>query len=337
MSNGDGPRVAIIGGGAAGLAAARRFREEGVAATIFEKREKLGGRMATRTLESSNGAEGVFDAGAQYFFAHTKRFTEMTKYWLERGEAFEWGKGFHTARVGLREDDDPRYAAKRGFEAFAEVIGEGLDVERGKEIVRLAPEEGGWSLEDASGGKFRADAAVLTMPAPVALELIDASGWSLPESIRTPLDKIKFDPCLAVLALLERESGVPEPGGVFVSGESVAWVADNKRKGVSPNGEAVTILASVEFSRNYWSYDDEEIAARLMDEAEPWMCNCAEKVEVIRWKYSQPYRFYEEPFAFVAHPAPLTIAGDAFVSPHVEGAVNSGFAAAERLIAQLGG
>jgi renalase len=337
MRNEDGPRVAIIGGGATGLAGARRFRESDVAATIFEKESVLGGRMATRVIKSEDGAEGVFDAGAQYFFAHTKRFSEMTNYWVERGEAFEWGKGFHTARIGLREDDDPRYAAKRGFEAFAEIVGEGLDVERGREIVRLAPEGEGWTLEDATGKTFRAEAAMLTTPVPLATALVDASGWSLPESIRTPLDKIKYDPCIAVLALLERESGVPEPGGVFVSGESVAWIADNKRKGISPNGEAVTLLASSEFSRTYWDYADEEIAARLMDEAEPWTCNCAKAYEVIRWERSQPYRFYEEPFAFVAHPAPLAISGDAFVSPHVEGAVNSGFAAAERLIAQLGG
>ena len=41
-------RVAIIGAGMAGLAAARLLREAGAGCMIFDKSRGLGGRMATR-------------------------------------------------------------------------------------------------------------------------------------------------------------------------------------------------------------------------------------------------------------------------------------------------
>ena len=39
--------VAIVGGGAAGIGAARRLREAGVRALILEARDRLGGRAWT--------------------------------------------------------------------------------------------------------------------------------------------------------------------------------------------------------------------------------------------------------------------------------------------------
>ena len=46
MANGD-VEVAVIGGGAAGIGAARRLSDAGVRALIVEARDRLGGRAWT--------------------------------------------------------------------------------------------------------------------------------------------------------------------------------------------------------------------------------------------------------------------------------------------------
>jgi predicted NAD/FAD-dependent oxidoreductase len=64
--------VAIVGTGIAGLAAARYLRERGIACTLFDKSRGLGGRMATRRVDTLH-----FDHGAQFFTARSARFASL--------------------------------------------------------------------------------------------------------------------------------------------------------------------------------------------------------------------------------------------------------------------
>src|SRR5579863_1567943 len=50
----DGPSVAVVGGGLAGLTAALRLAQRGFAVTIYEANETLGGNL------SANEVNGVF-------------------------------------------------------------------------------------------------------------------------------------------------------------------------------------------------------------------------------------------------------------------------------------
>lgn len=56
------PRIAVIGGGAAGLAAAWKLVTSGAKVTLFERDERLGGRARSELLEDC-----VVDTGAQLF------------------------------------------------------------------------------------------------------------------------------------------------------------------------------------------------------------------------------------------------------------------------------
>lgn len=59
--------VAIVGGGLAGLCAARRMRDAGVAFTLFEARDRLGGRI--RSVDDAGAASpDGFDLGASWFW-----------------------------------------------------------------------------------------------------------------------------------------------------------------------------------------------------------------------------------------------------------------------------
>ena len=59
------PRVAVIGAGFAGLAAASRLADAGIAVTVFEARERVGGRVWSQTL-SVNGRDCAVERGAEF-------------------------------------------------------------------------------------------------------------------------------------------------------------------------------------------------------------------------------------------------------------------------------
>ncbi|MEM8755501.1 MAG: FAD-dependent oxidoreductase [Pseudomonadota bacterium] len=61
MSADEHVNLIVVGGGAAGLAAAGAAERAGLSALLLEAQDRLGGRIATRPLESG----GVFDEGAQ--------------------------------------------------------------------------------------------------------------------------------------------------------------------------------------------------------------------------------------------------------------------------------
>ena len=52
-----------------------------------------------------------------------------------------------------------------------------------------------------------------------------------------------------------------------------------------------------------------------------------------RWRFATPRTIWPEPCWVASGMAPLALAGDAFAGPRVEGAVLSGLAAADALLA----
>ena len=78
-------RVAIVGAGVAGLAAARALLEAGHAPVVLDKGRGPGGRISTRRAEPF-----AFDHGAQYFTARDPRFVEQVAAWEAGGVVARW-------------------------------------------------------------------------------------------------------------------------------------------------------------------------------------------------------------------------------------------------------
>jgi renalase len=152
---------------------------------------------------------------------------------------------------------------------------------------------------------------------------------------RRQLEAVSYDPCLALMALLERSAGVPEPGGVQIKGEPLDWIGDNQRKGISET-PAVTVHAGPGWSRAHFDDEEAEITHSLLSMAGHQLGTDLEPITVdtslARWRYSWVTEPHPEPCLVASDLPPLLFCGDAFGQPKVEGAALSGLAAADYLL-----
>jgi renalase len=315
----------IIGGGITGLTIANILHRKGIKVTVLDKGKGIGGRLATRRISHEESIEGVFDYGTQYFSVNSPQFQIWVDDWLQNNVIKEWCRGFG------QTDSKPRYCGINGTRGIAQYLAKDLDVRTQTKAIELSYEKK-WLVETDSEIQYEGHMLVMTPPVPQSLSLLDSSLIPLPLEDRFALEQIEYHSCIAVLALLEKPSNIPPPGGIGLEHKSLVWLGDNHQKGISPEGYAVTLHATPKFSDEYWDSDDAEIAYKLFTAAADYLDSHVIKYQVHRWRYSLPKTFYSEPCLALLE-LPLIMAGDAFVAPTIEGAVISGMAAG-KLIAQ---
>ncbi len=317
----------VVGAGIAGLLAAQELQRNGQMVVVLDKARGVGGRMATRRV-----GDGVFDHGAQFFTAQDPRFKELVDEWAARGIAREWGHGFASGDGFIQPDGYPRYCGVSGMTAIPKYLAKGLDIHLSDGVTAASVDGGCWKLQTAEGQALSGKRLLLTPPVPQSLEILEAGGTTLPSDAKAALDQIEYDPCFAVLVTLDGPSKIPDPGGIRMPHDRIAWMADNETKGISPGHHNVTIHGNPNFSRQYFDEDPASVAEVLIGAAEPWLGAKVVDSQVHRWRYSQPTRVYPAPCVYTAQPAPIAFAGDAFGGPRVEGAALSGLAAAKHLL-----
>lgn len=330
-SNDSSVDVLIVGAGLSGLLAARVLRERGLQVRLLEKARGVGGRLATRRLESH-----VADHGAQFFTAHDPRFQKLVQDWEAAGVVRRWSTGFTAPDGTYRDNGIPRYRGVPGMTGIGKHLADGLDVRLQAKAVRAEVAEPGWRITLEDGATHSARALLLTAPVPQSLALLREGQVTLPEPAGTDLAQIDYAPCLTVLAELTGPSGIPDPGGIWMSGEPLLWMADNLLKGVSTGTTpVVTIHAGQDFSREHWETAESEVTAAILQAAAPCLGSGVAKTQLHRWKFSVPLRVHPEPCVSLTVPAPLAFAGDAFGGPRVEAAALSGLAAGSALAEAL--
>jgi renalase len=317
-------RVAIVGAGLSGLAAARTLVAAGCAVTVFEKSAELGGRLATW-----EAARGTMDAGAQFFTVRTPTFRRQIDDWQERGLVGTWCHGFGA------DDGHPRHVAYSGMRSLAVDLADGLDVRLDTMAFTIrerpsAPGIGpgdGWVLVTDDGHEHDADAIILTAPLPQSYALLADVGPALDPDLMTT----EYDRTIGWLAVLDRPPSIPSPGGLTSPTPDVSFVADNVAKGLSAV-PAITLHAAVEWSEQHWDDGADRLRAQLVALAAPWIDDAAVISDrVVRWRFATPRRIHPEP-CWVAPDRRIVLAGDAFAGPRVEGAYRSGVAAAAALL-----
>jgi renalase len=193
----------------------------------------------------------------------------------------------------------------------------------------------GWEIECESGLRVAGGALVLGVPVQQALDLTSSGSYTLPDGAGRQLEAVSYNPCLALMILLDDSTGVPEPGGMQIKSEPLDWICDNRRKGIS-EAPAVTVHAGPEWSRSHFEDDETEITESMISRASDHLgtdlASATVETSLARWRFSWVKNPHPEPCLVASDDPPLLFCGDAFGQPKVEGAALSGLAAADRLL-----
>jgi predicted NAD/FAD-dependent oxidoreductase len=321
----------VVGAGISGLLAARELAAAGLSVVVAEKSRGLGGRMATRRFDA-----GVCDHGAQFFTAKTAEFAKIVEAASAEELVERWCDGFPDGNGRLPDSRHARLRGRPTMNAFAQRFGRGLDVRFCWKTTAVAATGKGWRATSEFGDSIEAPALFLSAPLPQSLDLLDAGGVSLPQNERAELRSCLYHPCFSLMARLRGNSAVPEPGAIYPflneGHEPLGWIADNRRKGISPEAATLTILAGREFSGRHFDAEPAAVIELMLSAAEPWLGSEIVERRLHRWRYSEPVRAFAEPFRRASCAAPLYFIGDAFGGSRVEGAALSGLNAARDYI-----
>ncbi len=320
-----GARCIIVGAGMCGLLAGERLQDAGLLVTVLDKGSGVGGRLATRRI-----GDAVLDHGAQFFTARERHFQARVARWQAEGIVAPWFVR-HTEAV----PDEPCFAAPGGMNRLAKHVATNLNVVTGTQVSHIERRGATWRVQTQAGPTYEAEVVLVTAPVPQSLALVEIGDWRVPEPLRARLAALTYDPCLALLLVLDRAPRIPPGGQALPPTEAgpLAWLADNHQKGVSSHAHAVTLLGAPGWSRAAFDQPDKAIAQTLRTAAAPWLGDAGIVAsQVKKWRYARVSQASDTPFA-VLHDAPLLVmAGDAFGGPRVEAAVLSGWAAADAIL-----
>jgi predicted NAD/FAD-dependent oxidoreductase len=323
--------VLVVGAGLSGLLAANVLLEADKSVIVVEKARGVGGRLATWRLGPGRG-----DYGAQFFTVREAAFQKYVDQWQQAGLVFEWSRGWADgSAVGTNQGDGyPRYAISGGMTAVPKQLATTLSLHNQAKLTKISVLGDGWEVLVEDGRSYQTGALLLTPPVPQSLALLAAGEVLLAEEDRAALEKVAYAPCLAGLFWVEGGVSLPEPGASQRPEADVSWLANNQRKGISPEAQILTAHANPIVSKLWYEAPKEELVGLFMRELRPFLSKTAtvKAHHIHKWRYALPTALHPERTLLAAGLPPLAFAGDAFNGPRVEGAALSGLAAANALL-----
>lgn len=322
--------AAIIGAGISGLACAQTLRTAGIEVIIFEKSRGLGGRLATRRMDSG----AAFDHGAQYFTARDPRFISLVKEWCAAGSASLWTGRIVSIDDGVVTDFEEareRYVGVPAMNAIAKALAAELVVRTNITVQSVRRDKDQWQLEDSAGQLHRPFDLLISSAPPIQSRTLLGNHCA---ALDQALGRVVMDPCWTVM-LQAKEPLVTSFDGAFVRNSPLSWIAKNSSKPSRSTPECWVLQASGAWSREHLEESADAIAATLT--AEFWQVlrqvpQPLESVAAHRWRYAAPQEPLPERYLLDPE-LRLGACGDWCGGPRVEGAYLSGIALAEAVLA----
>lgn len=339
-------RLAIIGAGTAGLAAAWALRDRPITIDVFEKSRGFSGRAATR------GKYGVrYDHGANYFRTKDDRVAHLVHEALPTDELVDIEEAVWTfdGDGAVTQDDitadHPKWTYTSGINLLGKLMARQstATVHTETRIERLASGATGWVPQDTEGEKLEAfDAVLLTPPAPQSADILRASAVEedlktrLVEGLQAAVYAAQFTIILAYERKVQRPDDVY--GLVNADGEhDVGWIGFEDRKpGHVPDGQVVVVVQMgsgwsadrLDYTPDDLVPDAKEKASAVLDTSlryPSWF-------DSQRWRYAAPTAGADTDALAAGADAGLFFAGDDVAGEgRVEQAIRSGLDAADRI------
>ncbi len=309
----------VVGAGIAGLAASRRLVDAGLSVLVCEKSRGVGGRVASRRIEGA-----PFDHGAQFVTNRGAEFSKIVENLLIAKVVFPW----------FGEAGKERYVGLPSMNQIAKILAEGLDVKQGMRIESVRFCSDYWEVS-SEAELIRSRSLLMTCPAPQALDLLKCEANENSSYILNTLSKIKYDKCVALMALLEEPFPVSDSGFLqYDYPEPIATVADTLKKR-GPESPGIIIQSGPEFAERHFDSDPVKISEGLLNAYPRSKELRIVSTSLQKWRFAKRREhcisdsYISDPSAMLWH------AGDGYVTPKIEGAYLSGLRAAESVAAEL--
>lgn len=312
----EADRIAVIGAGMAGLAAAARLRQAGCSVTVLERAPSIGGRLASMPVDG-----GAIDHGAPYVTVQDPAFQEAMRAAVFGGHATGW------APRG-RATDEPWIIGLPDMPGLLRPLLDGLAIFLDLQVARIGHVTEGFALRTQSGSVGPFDGVVVAVPAPEALPLLRAHGKPF-----DMLESVQMQPTLVTLASFPGRLDIADdylPGGGIL-----ALAARNSSKAGRGAGESWILHGSHDWSETKLDAEPDAAAGDLID-AFRQAAGVALAAPVWHtlhaWRYSSVQTPLGTPCLLGANRR-IAACGDWCLGARAEAAFLSGRAAAEALIA----
>lgn len=306
--------VAIIGAGMAGLAAAHSLHAAGIACTVYEKSQGVGGRAATRRIDHC-----VFDHGANYVKAPTGPLRSL----IERSHGpdaepaedigrpvWVFDRAGRIAEGDPDQNTDAKWTWRSGITALGKSLARGLDIRYATQVARIAPgNTARYALLEAGDTLIaEADMVLLTPPGPQTATILAQSRIdpALCHALLTLLEPVSYRQCIAYVFAFPRRPQLPWYALVNIDRQHpIAWLAcEHDKPGRVPDDSGLIMAQmSHEFSIAHWDTVEKgtytpmgeqgwpasaQTVASLVYDVIDQELGAPRWVNVQRWRYSLP-------------------------------------------------
>lgn len=331
--------VAVIGAGLAGLVCAQQLKQMGYRVIVVEKSRGVGGRLATRRLQSA-----CADHGAPYLTEQGVLSRCLIQALRQRNILQPWTHLLPIPAAGrlLPDPEQPAYAATAGITAVGKFLATGLEIWRNHRVQTIQGKDKTWQLilEAADPVQLTAGAVVVAIPAPQALLLLEPlAAHGLPPDLLQALHTVEFDPCISVIATYapaQRQTlQTLQPVIPWVDGSDLAWISLEQTKHPADQFPVVVLQSTAAFAQRHLEADNlMPIGQLLLDQAAKTFLpelKTPVELQVHRWRYALVRQPLKERYLSTNSPLPLVCSGDWCSGKQIENALESGLAAAYQI------
>ena len=318
------PRIAIIGAGMAGISCAHALQQRDFAVTLFDKSRGIGGRLATRRIESGDS----FDHGAQYITTRSADFSALIDRLRHDGAADEW-----QPRLGTDAAHHPWFVGTPGMSALLKPLAEKLDIRLSTTVSTLERSGNAWQLQTADGALFESFDVVISTAPPVQTRALFADDTLM----QTSLDAVRMAPCWTLMITFAAPLAVDFDARRFDTG-AISWLARQaSRPEHGGSRHAWVVHAGAEWSAEHLELTPEQAAGAMQRELARAVGQALPDTIVAqahRWRYAMTTQALGQPFLTNTDRS-LFAGGDWCLGASVECAYRSGVAIAEAVSKRL--